>query len=103
MRFLFSKCATFILQGQAVLAALSIGDLMKAVELLYGMQCFSLCAMFIESCLQLELLELTDQTCILLLILAILMVRIFKVLCVVKASLFSGVRQSLKVVWFCGV
>ena len=88
MRFLFSKCAIFFLQGQAVLTALSIGDLMKAVELLYGMQCFSLCAMFIESCLQLELLELTDQTCILLLILTIHMLRRFKVLCMVKASLF---------------
>ena len=79
-----------------MLAALSIGDLMKAVELLYGMQCFSLCAMFIESCLQLGLLDITDQTCILLLILAI-MVRIFKVLLVVKASLFSGVQQFLTI------
>lgn len=54
-----------LLQGQAVLASMSIGNLMKAVELLYGMQCFSLCAMFIEACTELELLELTDQTCIL--------------------------------------
>jgi len=48
-----------------VLAALSTGDLMKVVELLYGMQCFSMAANFIEACFQEGLLAITEKNCIL--------------------------------------
>lgn len=50
-----------------MLAALSFGDLMKVIELLYSMQCFSLSALFIESCMEQQLLKKTDKNSILIL------------------------------------
>jgi len=52
-------------QDKAVLVALSLRDHMKVIELLYGMQCYSMAAMFVESCLQFNLLEENEKTCIL--------------------------------------
>ncbi|XP_067952067.1 WD repeat-containing protein 11-like [Watersipora subatra] len=48
--------------GEAVLAATSVGDLLKAVELLYSQQCFSTAAMFLEACNEYQLLPQTEQT-----------------------------------------
>ena len=52
-------------QSKAILLMLSLGQFVKVIEMLNGMRHFDRAALFIEACMEFELLDSSEETSIL--------------------------------------